>query len=129
MVDVIFKDEWNTLTLDRSKRLARYERSAVAYTSLAVAQESHRAVEKVLDKSFADYAVLVDLRKAPPRNDDAFEALAVRNVTQFFQRFREVAVLVKSKVGMLQVNRISNSRGAQMSVFDDETAAITHLTR
>jgi hypothetical protein len=72
--------------------------------------------------------LLLDVRDAPPRNDDEFEREIGRALEAFLPRFVAHATLVKSAAGLLQVRRIEKARGpSQRPVFEDEWAAIAYL--
>ena len=80
---------------------------------------------------FDGWSLLLDMRRAPPRTDDAFEAAINVHLNPILVRFRRRAVLVRSAVGVLQVNRVSKKMGAtddDTAVFrDDEAAAEAFL--
>lgn len=85
-------------------------------------------VGQVLDAIGRGGNLLVDSRLAPPSTDFElgveFRALR-REVERGFER---VAVLVKTKLGILQANRLKEEDPARvMRVFDDEPEAIAFL--
>jgi hypothetical protein len=72
--------------------------------------------------------LLLDLRRAPPRNDDGFESIINGGIGPFVGRFGRHAVLVRTMVGKLQVKRLAVARGHEdANVFDDEAAALAYL--
>ncbi len=73
------------------------------------------------------FALLVDLRDGPMRNDPAFEQVFRDRQRQLFGGFRRVALLVRTAVGALQINRQARAMGRTAVVFHDEQAAIDHL--
>lgn len=76
--------------------------------------------------------LLVDMRDAPPRNDDAFESTVRRFRTEIHAHFVRVAVVVRTIAGKLQVNRLDREQHldtATHAVFDDEDEARAFLSR
>lgn len=75
-------------------------------------------------------ALLIDMRAAPPRNDEAFEAVARRFRVPLHDCFDRTAVLVQTKAGTLQVRRLDREQAADATrnaVFDDESEARAFL--
>jgi hypothetical protein len=68
--------------------------------------------------------LIVDLRQARPRDDPEFEEVAAYR-RRMFMAAPQVAVLVRSKIGLLQVGRHIREDGVadRAAVFDDETEA------
>lgn len=92
-----------------------------------VRAERHR-VGLVLDAIGRGGSLLVDSRLAPPSTDFElgveFRALR-REVERGFER---VAVLVKTKLGVLQANRLKPEQASSLlRVFDDEQEAIAFV--
>jgi hypothetical protein len=71
--------------------------------------------------------LLLDIREGPMRNDRDFEVRVRPYVLQVIERFRRVAMLVKTPVGRLQVTRMHQEAGLPVPVFIDEAAALAHL--
>jgi hypothetical protein len=125
---VLFSDAHVTVTLDEARGFARYTRSRAPYATLDELRTSHAAMVAALPVPVpAGIRLLVDLREAPPRNDEAFEAEMRPLLAQFMQGFAARAVLVKSAVGRLQVQRLARPYEARPQVFDDEGKALQHL--
>lgn len=126
---VLYSDEYVTVTLDSRIGLVRYSRSPTPYPSLDVMREhSEKTSAAFRSVSTGNLGLLVDIRAAPPRNDDAFEAEVTRALSGLVSRFRAHAFLVKSAVGKLQARRLATSRGdTPDSVFSDEAEALSHL--
>ncbi|HEX4448853.1 MAG TPA: hypothetical protein VH044_19060 [Polyangiaceae bacterium] len=128
MSRVLFSDAHVTVTLDEARGFARYTRSRAPYATLDELRTSHAAMVAALPVPVpAGIRLLVDLREAPPRNDEAFEAEMRPLLAQFMQGFAARAVLVKSAVGRLQVQRLARPYEARPQVFDDEGKALQHL--
>jgi hypothetical protein len=129
MSRVLFNDAHVTLAYDEARGLIRYTRSNMPFDSIADVTASHDKMASSLPAFLpAGLKLLIDVRQAPPRNDEAFEAVVTRTITAFIGRFAAHAFLVKSAVGRLQTQRLARDRGdAHPPVFDDETAALRHL--
>ena len=127
MAKVLYSDPWVTVTLDEARALVRYDRTDVAYPSGADMERSYAAVGRAFNLLPPSSRLLLDMRRAPPRNDDAFEAKARPALEQVLKRFTRNATLVRTAVGKLQSMRIASERGAKPHVFDDEQAALAYL--
>jgi hypothetical protein len=130
MAEVLYDDEWITVSWDAGIGLVRYTRSSVPYPDVEAVVRSfdamRTAVRKVIPGS--NTKLLVDTRRAPPRNDPAFEAQVQRATVEFATRFARVATLMSTAVGKLQAARLAHERGAPTPhVFDDERAALAYL--
>jgi hypothetical protein len=129
VIRVVFEDRYVAVTLDQAHELVRYVRSREPYPSL----ESMRASNAATDKAAAwipraGLKLLLDLRDAPPRNDDGFEKEASRALNGFLPTFNTYAVLVKTAVGRLQAQRMARTEGGErFSVFTSEADALAHL--
>lgn len=75
----------------------------------------------------ATYAVLVDLRLAPPRNDEAFEEIVGRYHARLYAQFRRVAVVVLTAAGRLQLRRFLSVARPDARVFTDVDEATAFL--
>ena len=73
--------------------------------------------------------LLVDLRRAPARNDPKFEALQTLHRDAVFGGYRRAAVLVRTAAGALQLSRLGREANSPTSVFNDETKALAFLMR
>lgn len=71
--------------------------------------------------------LLDDLRDAPLRNDPSFETKAVQLRPALVLGFRYVAVLVRTAVGRLQINRLTEPDEFPTLAFLDEAEAVAHL--
>ena len=72
--------------------------------------------------------LLVDFRLAPPRNDPAFEAKVDQWMKPLSEKYRRMAVLVKSATGRLQAMRNMREHKQPLTVFTDEAEAMRFLT-
>ena len=74
----------------------------------------------------APEGLVVDLRAAPGRNDDAYEVAVAPFRRALLESAQRVAVLVRTRVGALQVARHAREDGLDVFVTDDEAAARAH---
>ena len=128
---VLFANAHVTVTYDEARAFVRYTRTHAAFATLDELRETHDRIELALPRPMPPNAkLLADVREAPPRNDEVFEAELTRKLERFMRHFAARAVLVKSAVGRLQVQRLGRPFGADgPAVFDDEARALQHLAR
>jgi hypothetical protein len=78
-----------------------------------------------------DTAILVDMRAAPLRNEEAYEQAMGEAIEQAVAGFRRKAILVRTAVGALQVSRTTrhvwDDDTARPEVFRDESEAMHYL--
>jgi hypothetical protein len=125
----LYADERISITLDEEAAVVRYVRTRERYESIEMVRELHDKIRDALAKlPRATLTLLVDVRQAPPRNDNPFEAEMSRAIESSASIFKRRAALVKSAVGKLQVKRIAKDRGDDnFPIFTDETEAIAFL--
>ncbi len=128
-VSVLHQDRWCTLSHDDTFSLVRYERTAEPYGDFAEMDASYRQIEAALVRAPADSRLLIDMRLAPPRNDEGFEARAASAVEGLTRRFTRYATLVRTAVGKLHTLRIGAQVGREVHVFLDEAEALAYLAR
>jgi hypothetical protein len=128
-IDVLVDDPLLRLSADRAARIFRYERSELPWPSLEVVHSLHdQLVKVVLGLPRGEYAILLDLRRAPPRNDAEYEAAIGGYVDTLVRHFKRHAILVRTAVGKLQVTRLERVAGRRAPrVFYDEAEALRHL--
>jgi hypothetical protein len=128
---VLFTDAHVTLAFDEASGLVRYTRSSEPFASVADLSATHEKMSGALPPFFptGGLKLLIDVRAAPPRNDEAFEGVVTRLLESFVRRFTAHAFLVKSAVGRLQTQRLARARGEKHApVFDDEHEALRYLS-
>jgi hypothetical protein len=113
------------MTLDRvSAAIVKYRRTSVPYPDEAAMRESFSEVFAALgDLESDDMGLLVDVRSAQGRNDDAFEAAHAPLRERMFKSFSLVAMVVSSVVGKLQVTRYMRVLNVRGDVFFDPVEA------
>ena len=85
------------------------------------------AIRGVLGDEAKGAAILMDFRDARARNDEAFENTMERFRDEVRARFRRVAVLVRTQVGRMQIERLNEGRSDAPTVFEDREAALAWL--
>jgi hypothetical protein len=106
--------------------LQRGTERAAYLEELIPAFEDLREALQTFDRS--TFSLLVDLRRGPLRNDDAFETAIAPYRRELTRGFRRAAILVRSAVGVLQVNRYKRTGEAGPPVFTGELEALEHLS-
>jgi hypothetical protein len=127
MTKTLHADEWVTLTYDEGAGLVRYERSDRPYGSFADIDGCHEALTASASWLPRGLKLLIDIRRAPPRNDEGFETRVNKYLATLLPRFSGMSVLVKTAVGKLQTARLAAERGETAHVYDDEAQALAHL--
>ena len=113
---------------DDGSHVVRLVRTATSYPTVETIEQTFAAINGAVAGLGRDWALLIDSRDGPLRNDPAFEELLGRVQGRNVQRFASAAVLVKSAVGRLQVERYAREDRGSPRVFGDEREAITYLT-
>jgi hypothetical protein len=124
----LLKTPYGTLTWDATHSIAWYVRSSVGYASLEDIEHESFEIERALQKA-GKIRLLVDLRAATPRNDPEFETAIVKFRRKLFGGGQQVAVLVRTAMGALQVKRHVREDGFAVEVFTNESMAIAHLAQ
>jgi hypothetical protein len=126
----VMETPWITVHLDAHAPLIRYTRTAEPYPSLRELERLHEEAARALDRLGRQrHSLLVDMRASPMNNDPGFERSAARAKDLLVRGFPRVAVLVRTAVGSLQINRHIREGGHDIAVFNDEVPAIAYLLR
>ena len=121
------KTPYFELSREPGRRLLRLKRTEVQFESHeAMTASDAEIVRAMAPLDRARHVIMLDARDSPLRTDPAFEQTAEKRRVEFFQGFARVAVLVKTAVGKLQMQRFAN-RYENTRVFDDEAAALGFL--
>lgn len=124
----LLETEYWALEEDPDVQVVFLRRTPVPVTSTQELVDQNDRVIAKLQPKYKSWGVIVDVRLAPARNDDAFER-AMRALRQeLAQRFSRISVLVSSAVGKLQVSRIDRGDGKGTYVTQNESDAIHHVT-
>lgn len=126
---VLLQNEHLTVTYEQELSTVRSTRSELPYPSpdefIRVHTEALQVYES-LDRGRLGH--LIDLRRPPMNNDPAFEAATMRTRSMLVQEFAAVAIVVRTAVGALQVNRLlREENNDNVLVFHDEDVAVGYL--
>ena len=69
-------------------------------------------------------SVLIDLRDVVGRNDPAFEAAVAPYRRRLVQSFGRAAVLVRTSIGAMHIQRLFQDEGIPLQVFTDHARAM-----
>lgn len=119
-----------TITVDENKKLVRVKRTKTPYASIAELKQTNELRRRLLrDYDGLRYCLLLDARDGPLRNDPEFEETARESRTEMIATFHRTAIVVKTAVGMLQLQRLNRTDNSpNVRVFhDDEVAALAFL--
>ena len=124
----LLKTPYGTLTWDATHSIAWYTRTSLGYASLEEIERESIEIERALQRA-GKIRLLVDLRAATPRNDPEFEQAIVKFRRKLFGGGQQVAVLVRTAMGALQVKRHVREDGFAVEVFTNESTALAHLAQ
>jgi hypothetical protein len=123
----VYKSAFMRVALDGD--LLRVVRSSEPFESVEHVRAEFGAIMAALDHlDLGSLRVLTDLREAPLRNDPEFEK-AAKDFRELSKRAKKWAVLVRTAIGALQLNRLARGENRQDHVFDDEAEARAFLDR
>jgi hypothetical protein len=110
---------------DDARRVVYVVRTALPQ-SIAILEDS---VNEIIARAapLRPAHVLIDIRDAPGNNDPHFEQQALVVMRRLRASFGELALLVKSAIGRLHIQRMSRESGQPLHVFTDEEEALRFL--
>lgn len=109
------------------RSVIRVGRTPLAYENAEAIDRDFALIHAAMDAiDRPRFGLLVDLRDGPLRTDPAFDNSMAQHRKKLLSGFARVAVLVKSALGRLQVQRHNRVDATPAEVFDDETAALAH---
>jgi hypothetical protein len=113
---------------DETARLLVVTRLPTHYPDVDTLVTSFQPVElKLAHFPRARTSLLIDARRAPARNDPAFEHAFTPIRQRITHGFRRIAVLVETAVGALQVKRHAKIDHADQGIFSDPAHALEYL--
>ncbi|HTE50049.1 MAG TPA: cytochrome b5 domain-containing protein, partial [Kofleriaceae bacterium] len=123
-MSLLVANQYWAMAEDAERRLVVLTRSASPVSSIPYLIAQNEEVIARIRPEHAGYGVVVDMRQAVPRNDPEFEN-AMHQLRQELQfRFRRLAVLIESAMGVLQVDRLTRIEGGtQVFGTQSESAA------
>jgi hypothetical protein len=108
-------------------RVVRVRRSERPFeTAAELRQERFRLVEQLNSLGRIGRGLLIDSRAAPHSTEGDMKDEFERFRSEVARGFQRVAILVRTKVGILQVRRLGAPQSA-IQAFDDEAVALEHL--
>jgi hypothetical protein len=126
----VFQDEYFTVFVDERLRIVRTVRSEKPFGSLEELEGIFVRLAAALDAlGRSRYGILADLRATPGRNDPQFEAALERLRPLWTGGFRRIGILVRSTVGLLQIQRHARRDGVERMISKDEDELLEYLTR
>lgn len=125
----LLDNELVSVRRDGGSRVVRVTRTDAPLTTLAQVEECWGGVNRALCRlEREELCLLMDMRGARGRNDDAFERAVAKHRAATVSGFRRVAVLVQSLHGQLQVQRhVREDKLGEVRVFDREEPALDWL--
>jgi hypothetical protein len=129
-VTELMRNAYSVITREQNGRLIRVARTSVP---LDIADRLDDASKQLLQivpvRERTRLALLLDVREAPLRSDDAFEKAMRPVIERLVEGFKVRATLVRTAIGKLQLSRTARERNTSATVFDDDRAAVAHLIR
>jgi hypothetical protein len=127
MQELLRNRQW-VLERDPSASALRLARTDAPYATLDELERAITAVLGALDAAGrAKHTLLIDLRQGPLRTDPEFESAMQHFRVETALGFVRVALLVRTAVGKLQVQRHVREEHAAAQVFTDEAEALEYL--
>ena len=124
----VFRNEHFTILVDDRMGIAATVRSDVPFANLAQLDDIFDELGDTLDElGRSRYALLVDMRAIPGRNDPEFDEAIRRQMQRWLGGFRKVGVLVRTVVGMMQIQRHSKRDGIDRLASTEETELLKYL--
>lgn len=121
----LLSNDWFRLTVDDG--IARVTRTAAAPPGPAQMAALYGELTAAMRRSGCKRA-LIDLRGGPPgRNDPEFERASEDWRKSLAANLERIAILVRTAVGKLHIQRLGREVGRAPSIFMDEAEAIAFL--
>jgi hypothetical protein len=109
-------------------RIVRVWRSERRFDSaFELSQERVLLVEKLNGIGRAGRGLLIDSRVAPSSTDDHMQEEFRRFRLEVSRGYERVATLVRTKVAILQVNRLCADQTVSIRAFNEEPDAVSYL--
>lgn len=127
MQRLVFEDPYVHVTVDLELRLVRYTRTDARFESIEQVRSTHEGFIEAV-RNCQDYRCIVDTRRAPPRNDEAFERAIGETIEALITSFSGIAFIVQSAVGRLQTQRMARANAVSAPIVcATEAEALRHL--
>ena len=122
----LLETRYCTLEWDGRRSLVRFVRNELRYSTIADIEEDGIAIQRMLD-DMGKVRLLVDLRRVMLRNDPSFEVAIADFRRRVLSGRRQVAILVRTAVGALQVRRHMREDGLTVEAFTCEDEALAYF--
>jgi hypothetical protein len=131
-MQVILQTTHIELRLNPELHLISFRRTSERLKDLPLAEANYQQAVSTLDQfDRSQYKLLVDLRDSPLRNDPSFENFVAKYRMRLFSGFIKTAILVKTAVGELQMNRLAREGKLAVAdnrkIFREEHEALAYL--
>lgn len=105
-------------------------RTTRRYADISEIGPSFAAIHRQLrDRMPGSSSLLVDLRAIVGRNDSAFESALAPLRRELLSKFERTAVILRTSIGRLQLQRYLAADGIDAEVFSDEAEALAWFSR
>ena len=128
MLRLVDRNEYYVLYQDESCSLLFAQRTPLRFSRIDEIQACFEEVERKFWHIPRDrYALLVDVRKGPARNDEDFEHAIAQHRGKLLFGFAHNAALVSTPAGRLQVQRYAKTDARDVLVTHDAVEAFAYL--
>lgn len=119
---------FHQIDLIENGRIVRVRRSERRFEDAReLSQERVLLTEKLNGLGRAGRGLLIDSRVAPSSTDELMQDEFRRFRLEVSRGFERVATLVRTKVGILQVNRLCADQAVTVQPFNEEADAVAYL--
>jgi hypothetical protein len=127
LVDLCTLDHYH-LRLDRKCRLLYAKRTTAPFECIGDIRRCFSQIEaKLADIPRGHYALLVDTRVGPSRNDRGFELVLEEERGKLLFGFAKNGALAATAVGRLQIQRFAKKDGREVLASDDPAEIFQYL--
>lgn len=127
LVDFCTLDHYH-LRLDRKCRLLYARRTSAPFQGIADIRRCFSEIEaKLADIPRRHYALLVDARGGPSRNDRGFELVLEEERGKLLFGFARNGALAATAAGRLQIQRFAKNDGREVLASDDPGEIFAYL--
>ncbi|HRI68787.1 MAG TPA: hypothetical protein PK156_31375 [Polyangium sp.] len=124
---VLMNTHW-VVEIDAREEIMIVRRTANAYANVGEVRAAFEEVRRIVDGlDRPNFSVFIDMRLAPPRDDPEFERAAIDQPKTLSHGFKRSAVVMRTAIGILHVQRNLSRLGVPIKVFNDEQPAIEYL--
>lgn len=123
-MQTVYDSHFFKIQVDERRSVMWIVRTAKSSRDLDLAvRETRTLTQFFAAERTSKMCLIVDVRAAIGRNDDAFESTLLPHFLAFSDRFPRVGMLVATPVGKIQIMRLARERGVPYEVFLDEASA------